>query len=509
MTVRDATATGDLEHLVRDAAFAHGYAVVAGTSLPPEVAHWPRTEIGRFTYTTHPRAVVTRAAAEPARPWRRRPRTEVIILGHPVDVDAGTRDPDMIARSVLAALGDGVESAVRRVAYLGGRFTAFLHHDDGMTVVPDTHATQPVFWSVEGGGVVVASHAVLAARALEREPDARALALYDGIRAIRPKGTIFMPGMTTPWEGVRPLIPNCRLDVRAGRGAPSARLVRFWPFEDRVEESDVNRVYGQFREQLLGHLRLLSGFGMVGLSLTAGLDSRVTLAGLLLNGHRDAFAFTYANPRAVGRDMAVTRDVFGASELAFGAGLQHRLVHWRAPEDCWLPQRAQAFRRAYDLAWPEKQGSIGAAYSMYADLPHEFVELQSNLAETGTTHTRTRTDEPISPRRLAELWLGKVFSGHPEYHEDFAEFIEAASFSTPALRGHDHHDVFYWEHRMSRWAARKFQEGDMSHRVLLPFNDRRLIETMLRLPQPQRAAKVLYGRLLDEVPHVRDVASGA
>ena len=503
------TATSeDLEPLVRDAAFAHGYAVVAGASLPPEVAHWPRVDVGRFTYATHPRAVVTRTAAEPGRPWRRRARAEVVLLGHPVDVATATHDPAVIARSVLAALGESVESAVREVAYLGGRFTAFLHHEDGMTVVPDTHATQPVFWSVEGDGVAVASHSVLVARALGRGPDARALGLYDGIRAVRPKGTIFMPGMTTPWDGVRPLIPNCRLDVRLGRAAPSARLQRFWPFEDRVEDADVDRVYDRFREQILGHLRLLGSFGTVGLSLTAGLDSRVTLAGLLLDGQRDAFAFTYASPRAVGRDAAVTRDVFGASELAFRAGLPHRLVHWRTPEDCWLPQRAQAFREAYDRSWPEKQGSVGAAYSMYADLPHDFVELQSNLAETGTTHTRTRTDEPISPRRLAELWLGKVFADHPQYHDDFAVLIDAVDFSAPALRGHDHHDVFYWEHRMSRWAARKFQEGDMSHRVLLPFNDRGLIETMLSLPQPMRAAKVLYGRLLDEVPQVRDVAAG-
>lgn len=495
------------EALVRDAAFAHGYAVVAGPPLPPETAHWPRTDVGRFTYATHPRAVVTRVSAEPERSlWRRRPGPEVVVVGHPVDVASSTHDPDAIARSVLAALGDGVDAAVRRVAYLGGRFTAFLHHDDGMTVVPDTHATQPVFWSVGTEGVAVASHSVLVARATGREPDLRALALYDGIRTIRPRGTIFMPGMTTPWEEVRPLIPNCRLDVRPGRGSPSARLVRFWPFEDRVEESDVEVVYGRFREQLLGHLRLLGSFGRVGLSLTAGLDSRVTLAGLLLDGQRDVFTFTYANPRAIGRDAAVMHDVFGASELAFRAGLPHRLVHWRAPEDCWLPDRAEAFRAAYDLAWPEKQGSVGAAYSMYADLPHDFVELQSNLAETGTTHTRTRTDEPISPRRLAVLWLGKVFADHPEYHTDFAELIDAVDFSTPALRGHDHHDVFYWEHRMSRWAARKFQEGDMSHRVLLPFNDRRLIETMLSLPQPLRAAKVLYTRLLDEVPEVRDVA---
>ena len=489
---------------VDDAAFAHGYLVLDGAPPPPETAHWLRTGVGGYTYLTHPRTVVTHVSARLSRaPWAK--RAHVVLLGHPVDVASGRHDPVEIAGGLLTTLiSTGVTAAVKDVAYLGGRFTAFLHHARDMTVVPDTHATQPTFWSVNRQ-VAVASHAALVAAALTLERDERALALYDGIRAIRPKGTIFMPGMSTPWQEVRPLIPNCRLDVDRDRtGEVHVRHTRFWPIEERVEDDDVDRVYGRFRELFLGHVGLLGQFGRTGVSLTAGLDSRLTLAAVA--SQRWAFAFTYANPLQLGQDSRLDHDVAGARALAATAGIPHHLLFWRTPESCAQTGRAAIFRAAYDLTWPEKQGSVGAAYAMYADLPHDFFELQSNLAETGTTHTRERTAEGISPQRLAVLWLGRAFARRAAYRPAFADFIDYAEFSADRLMGYDHHDVFYWEHRMSRWAARKFQEGDMSHRVLLPFNDRRLLETMLSLPEPLRAAKVLHSRFLDEFPELRDAA---
>lgn len=492
---------------VASASFAHGYLVLAGAPAPDGTGGWSRRQAGKLTYLTHPRTVLAHAGdTRPRAPWSE-PRPEIVLLGHPVDVRTSCADAGVLARRLLATLRDqGVDAAVRQAAYWGGRFTAFLHHAHGMTVVPDAHATQPVFWSSRGRRVAVGSHAALVADALEREPDEGVLALFDGIRAIRPKGTIYFPGTWTPWRDVRPLIANCRLDIRTDRRDVRVEHRRFWPFAERVEVGRIDQVYDRFREHFLGHLSLLGSFGRVAVSLTAGLDSRVTLAGMQLGEYPDAFAFTYAHPEVMARDTNVARDAFGANELAFRSGMHHRLLHWRKPEDCSMRETAEAFTAAHHRSWPEQRGSVGAAYTMFAELARDVFELQSSLAETGTTHMRDRTSEPISPRRLAVSWLGRAFAERREYHPAFAEYIEYADFSTAQLQGYDHHDLFYWEHRMSRWASRKFQEGDMSHRVLLPFNDRGLVETMLQLPQPQRAAKVLYERILDEVPQLRDVA---
>src|SRR5690606_17190734 len=92
--------------------------------------------------------------------------------------------------------------------------------------------------------------------------------------------------------------------------------------------------------------------------------------------------------------------------------------------------------------------------------------------------------------------------------EDLAErmyggYVEHAAMTPDRLLGYDHHDLFYWEQRIGRWGWQKFVDGDLGHRILLPFNDRVLLETMLSLPYPQREAKVLLHRLLDEEPRAR------
>lgn len=54
---------------------------------------------------------------------------------------------------------------------------------------------------------------------------------------------------------------------------------------------------------------------------------------------------------------------------------------------------------------------------------------------------------------------------------------------------------------LSSWESldRHYLEGDLAHRVLLPFNDRRLLEIMLSLPPEQRAEAHLVRRLAAEL----------
>lgn len=60
--------------------------------------------------------------------------------------------------------------------------------------------------------------------------------------------------------------------------------------------------------------------------------------------------------------------------------------------------------------------------------------------------------------------------------------------------GADVVDLDSWEQ-----LDRAYLEGDLAHRVMLPFNDRRLLEIMLSLPRAQRVEQVLVSRLAAEL----------
>lgn len=499
------------EAAVLDGAHPHGYLLVGRGTTPTEDSRGWRTEPDLLPGTVlhlHPRTVLARG---------RGGRGTVVLLGHPVDVAAGITEGDRIA-SRLAGTWDlgGQDALVREAATLGGRWTLLAAPHAGaapvaevaeLLVLPDTHATQPVFSAVAGGRFALASTPALVARTLDLPVDESALALLEELRRRRGGAVTYLPGRRTAYLGLEPLVPNCLLRVRLGTPTsptpPTVRHERFWPWREREEATDVRAVYRAFRERLAAHTQLLAGLGRPSLSLTAGWDSRVTAAVAqdALRA-RDGFAFTYVNPRdarAARGGRTAMADVTGASAVAAQLRVPHQVLRWRQPPP------GSTFdvlhRRTYAPLLPSR----GAAHAMWADLPRDgsLVQLQSNGGETGTTFIRARTAEPLSPLRLARMMMGAS-----EGLEDLAGpmydgYQEHAAMTAERLLGYDHHDVFYWEQRMGRWGWQKFTDGDFGHRILLPFNDRVLLETMLSLPYPQREAKVLFQRLLAEEPVAR------
>ncbi|GGK73585.1 hypothetical protein [Ornithinimicrobium pekingense] len=485
------------EGLVLDGAHGHGYLLLsAGVPAPAAVHGWRRVDgaLPGLHLFLHPRTVLSRAATD---------RGTVVLLGHPVDVAAGTADGDRIAATLAAAwAGPGAEAMVREAAYLGGRWTLLARRTgkDGeapdLLVVPDTHATQPVFHATSGGRLALGSAPSLPAEALGLPVDEGEVALREELRRRRPGAVTYLPGRLTGYRGVDPLVPNCLLRVDLDPVRVEHR--RFWPWQEHAETEDVDAVYERFRARIGAHVELLAGLGRPAVSLTAGGDSRVTAA----VAHRvvrdgGGLAFTYVNPRDARRSAAAMADVTGASAVAAQLGLPHRVLRWRqAPPD-------GTFATLHRRTFAPLPGSHGAAFAMWSDLPGDLVQLQSNCAETGTAFLRHRTDEPLDPLRLARMMMhategledlaGAMYGDYPDYAQ-----------MTPArMLGHDHHDLFYWEQRIGRWGWQKFADGDLGHRVLLPFNDRALVETMLSLPYPLRESKLLLRRILEEEPAAR------
>ncbi len=469
--------------------FGHGYLLSRGGSVPEAAADWATLDVGAAQLRTHPRTVVSTARTHLSG------RAQVVLLGQPLDVDAGTSDGGRIAASVLAALRHGLDTAVERVAGLSGRYTAILRSGSRLHVIPDSHATQPVFWTTRPAAdaevLAVASHAALAADVVGAGLDEDALALHDGIREWRKNRTIFMPGLTTTHDGVLPVFANCLLDVDLDRPS-AAHHRRFWPLERRKRAS-VDDVASEFAERFVELTRLGMSLGRTAISLTSGLDSRMTLVAASSLARADDFAFTYVRPQDLVTQEGVRSDLFGASRLAFAAGLRHRVIQWR------LPEEDDPFAVAHRQSYPGLRSSLGAATAMFHDLPHDIVELQSILAETGTYFYR-RTASGPDPRAIAALTFGPPTANRPAYVAEFERLVDYTQFTRDRLLGYNWHDLTYWEHRMVKWAARKFQEGDMSHRVALPFADRRLIALMLSVPPEDRASKTLFHRFLARRP---------
>lgn len=467
----------ELRAEVDEIAFRHGYLLHRGgeDGLPQS---WVRRRVGPMDLVTHPVtdvAVVSGTVAGLS--------THVVLVGQVVDLDSLDHAPEVIARRVLDRSAD-LDDAVKYVAYLGGRFAMLLVQGDTIHAIPDCTASQSIYWVMNERGVAVASHSRLAALALGCPPDDEMLGAYRRVREVRPRGTIYPPGAATPWLGVRPVFANCRL--RLDLAGWNAEHSRFAPFAPRVERVDLDPVMDEIIDLVDRHVRCLAHLGRVGVSMTHGGDSLMTSLALLPYRNTETFAYTYVNPRDLARDAGAADDLFGASARAFHLGIPHRVIRWRKASP------GSAFDLAVRQTWPLVPPSIGAAYAMHADLPRDFIELQSTVAEAGTAfYDKSVRLDDIDGRRLAVLWGTRRAESIPEYIAAFDDYARYTQLTTEILGGYDSRNHFYWEHRLTRWAGEKYQVGDLGHRVLLPLNLRQVVEAMLSLPSEVRQAKTV------------------
>lgn len=147
-----------------------------------------------------------------------------------------------------------------------------------------------------------------------------------------------------------------------------------------IAERTFEDAFNLFVDLFTTHVRLLGSLGSVGISLTAGFDSRSTFAVARHVLGPDLFAFTRFRH---GSDSSEEyRDLETASRLAFQGGVPFLLAGDGSPHDS--SQFADMFKESFG---PAAQ-AIGIARSLYEHLPHDFYEFMSTVAETGSAFTR-------------------------------------------------------------------------------------------------------------------------
>lgn len=459
--------------------FRNGYLGMSGDVSLPALDGWQRTTTGDVSFWLHPTLRMSTA---------RRADTAVLIAGEVVDLDASTTDGTRIAEGIAAAAArGGIPAALRHVSDLGGRFACFVSTGGRFAAIPDCHGTQLIFWAQQPAGVAVSSHSHLLAEAVGADVDERTVALLRTAKAMGTGGTLYQPARLTPFVGVSPVLPNCHLIVEGPSAAP--RHERFYPFPD-TSLGDPADAYDTFRDLFRAHTRLLCDLGPVGISITAGVDSRTTLAAARPHLAPGSFTFTWHDFDKA--DPAEREDLDVGRAIAGHLGLPHttvRLEPWEA---------GTAFATAFTRTFRHLPQFPRAAQAVATQLPEGFHQLQSMCAEVGTGFYRKRTQQTVDAQRLAHLYSPRPFGQLPEVVAAHEELIAYADFRQERLDPLDYHDLFYWETRLGRWAVLRMQEADLSHRMLLPFNHRRIIEALLSLPFEERQAKQPLHRFVAE-----------
>ena len=399
----------------------------------------------------------------------------VALIGRAIDLEAGSPDLKDIVRSLLSAREISVGAMQEVINRLCGRFLVVDFDGIRCRLQQDAAGMRTVYYTNSGEDWLVASHAALVS---ELMGGAEASEFGDHWRAGGTHiltGAYGYPGRSSAYRDVFALTPNTALDVQRGT------VERVYPLAPPVKGNSVD-VGCELAKIFAGQLRLLAQQSPLLVSLTSGLDSRVTLAAAKRVAHSGAEFFTYSPPTH-------QRDVEIALELAEAFGLQHHLLDLSSYRD-FTPGFLGMIRKN-----APRRHATRAAFAYTQVFPQQALHVRSNHYEIGRVFfLKHRPKNPrMHPETMQKLLLGKQGVESPLTLRAFAEWQDFVDFAYDS--GYLPHDLFYWEHRMSRWCAENLCESDIAFDTWAVVNSRKVYEMMLSLDFEDR----LSGRAFLEV----------
>ena len=478
------------------ARFTRGYAVHPAAMRHHDLSDWPSEPLtSKYTISYDTRTVVTVRKLTARRGFLhdlyRKIRVggddedagSVVIVGRCYDLDDISQNESCIASHIAATfVTRGEQAALQYGLYLSGRFALFIATEQAIIALPDCHATYSICAAEKNGRIVFASHWMLAATLSGLEVSARNQAIMNDPSYATP-GRKYYPGVLTSYDDVVPVFANHLGRYRIQNGHFSHE--RIYPVH-ALPERDVERASTAFASSFPRSVAASLGERSL-IGLTSGVDSQCALRALPRD-YREILAFTYMHTTETRLSPETIEDVIGASREALKRGVRHLVIGLEPIAN------ATPFHSAYCRTFGDFEHLPAVAKCLYDNLPLDRTILFLFCPETGTAgykrNASRRADTP-TPELLAATFTR---TSNPAVLQAMDDYMAYTHFHADAFTNIHWCDLFYWEHRLTKWGERFLQEVDLTGFAISPYNSRRIIETLLSVPYAARAAKTVQLR---------------
>lgn len=447
--------------------FARGYIISDASVVCPK--HWKRLRFEDI-YVAHDPKIHVKA--------RRRRGAALLTIG----IIFNTTQPNLSQDDEEARLIDGLAESeaefFERVNDSGGRFVLMYKTSGGeFSLLNDAAGLRSAVYGF-GDSRVVSSHMRLTAANLPGSEQRPVVPYRMGY-----------PGCDTPVKGVNLLTPNTKL-VWA-----DMRPQRYWPTEPLAPMTRKEALEAVVTRLVNSYTWLSANFDPF-ISITAGTDSRVTLAVAKTTGrYVTYYRSEERDTDELDRDFAVL--------MAKTYGLDHTLLVSRDMEPI-PPELKTVFDiNSYYRHLPE----IANLYRTHLVRSDKTVHIRSNLSEIGRMFYKTRIKmqgrvKPFSPGVIEtvddalRMWNNKETLQTEDHRRAFEHFLEVTAFTSAPV---EKSSLFYWEHRMGAWHSQICTESDLACESLSLYNCRNLLKTMLSLPQADQEDSWIMRAAVEEL----------
>ncbi|WP_340107007.1 hypothetical protein [Rhodohalobacter sp. 8-1] len=383
------------------------------------------------------------------------------LIGYFIDPEQpGKTNEELLVE--LLQHSNTIEQATDWIKGLSGRFVLMIQNGDDAVVLNDACGLRTVFYTEYEEKIYIGSQPTIIEQLI---PLKKGKSYREYLSAEHSfQGQDWLPSGCSLYEGVHHLVPNHYLSLS------SLDQTRFWPtkpiFKKNLNEA-ASEVSSMLKHSISGSCQRQT----LALSLTAGWDSRILLSASK-ECHKDIYYYTQL---LFGMNKN-TDDIKIPTTLSELLGLKYEVIDCRRDppegfEKIYLKNTYLSHTEGL-YGWYNRIGGL------LEDYPEHRLRISGNCTEIARcSYYRSGIHPEInSSSQLTDLVRGW---SKTNFIKEEVENWYQKSGKVFEENGLNILDMFYWEHKMGSWQAQHQLEWDVIHESFTPFNNRKIIETML------------------------------
>ena len=454
------------------------------TPLSRDLTDWINCQIGTLHLTLHPECPIYTYAHE---------KRQIVVLGHVFDACEKMLDSQAVCDS-LGQYTHTSEAFLSHLDSLAGRYVIFANFGAGWDVYPDAFGSKMRYFSPEAPGMV-ASHSSLLANAIGAQLDFDMFAFMTS-EAYRKRDVKNLPGLATEYENTFVAPANHALDLT------QMHLHRFWPRADirHTDEKLAETVFIEYLDSYSDYVAQQFDKDIFG--LTGGMDSRTMLAPLLAKGV-EIEAFTLLRGSQSNRE-----DLETAKVLAKQFGFNHTIVDVSTEEARNFGYYSNVRKALRQAGGPQRLNTGHSNASFYRAFKDKATQNSNFSRGFGGEIIRgfyQRQGKPLKEATASKFAGLMGIHGKSELTQYyFKHFIDNLAYDS--CYDADLFDIYYMEHRMSKWGANALSESDLTAHSMVGMSCRKLYEVNMGLPLEVRVTRNVFKKTVQHFyPSLLDV----
>ncbi|MBQ6272831.1 MAG: hypothetical protein IJK63_01250 [Oscillospiraceae bacterium] len=417
-----------------------------------------------------------------------------VLVGHAYNPFSMEHDESAILRSLVLTYGN---TPAYRDTFdqLTGIFAYFIIEGNRITAICDCAGMMGAYYGVIHDKTYFSSHAQMIADLTRLAEDPYITALKKS-RTFKLYG-LYLPYNLSPYSEVKRILPNTEVRIEN----KTVTLERFYPRMQYCVDPDYASVVSRAAQLLHNNMVLIARkWTHPAISLTGGTDSKTTLA--CASDVQDRFL--YYSYISLPREAT---DSYAAQKICQTLGLQHEIYEIDTDvshhDDFYEVDRL--IERHYGYLGKGNQNDVCKRICLSEQF-HSDIEVKSWVSEVArasryTKYNKDKLPATMTARMLTSMYKIFIFDRWNALRTDkiFKQYLEETGLLRIIQDTHyPWSEFFVWEIVFGGWGGLALSgEHKLSNNITVPFNNRAILDLMLRTPLEKRKTDQLHRDIMD------------